>query len=445
MTSQMEAMETTADDASQSLSLLSREAEKDHEITASAWRVLREESGYSRLLLASLISGIGNWFNTTAILSLLLSLTGSGLAVGVTLALRAFPELLIGPFSGVLADRLPRKTILIVADVVNMGLALVFILATSQGRVWVVYVGTVAMVVVGLFRSPARSAIIPNLVQREHLLAANALEGTVDGSVMIIGAVLGGVVSGAFGPTVAFVVNSLSFLASALLILSVRVPARNQRLSNASEGKSASQRNRGLYGVVDAWREVWPLVQGSRVIVAVLLMAMLWPLGGGMLNTLISVYAFQVYHAGNVGVGVLYGAIGVGIVSGGLLAPRIGRRLMLAPGAAFILEGVFQAITPQAPWLWLAALFIATATMGAGVGNAAVSALLMRATPEHTLGRIYALMGTLSASVFALSMLAGGVLLGVASAPLLGACAGGLIALAGVAGAVLLWRGQASG
>lgn len=396
--------------------------------TASTWRVLREEPRFSRLLLGTFISGVGNWFNTTAVLSLLLTLTGSGLAVGMTLALRTIPGLFVGPLAGVVADRLPRKTILIVTDITNAGVALVFLLVTSPGRIWIVYVGMVSLVVVGMMRSPARSAVVRGLVRPEHLLVATALEGTVSGSVMIIGAVLGGVVSGAFGVRVAFVVNSISFVLSALLTLTIRFPAMSQ---------SIGQARRRLLG---AWAEAWPIVRGSRVIQIVLLMVVLWPIGGGMLNTLISVYAFQVFHAGAVGVGVLYGAIGAGILCGGLLAARLGRRLRMAYAGAFVVEGIFQALAPHMPWLALGALVMALATVGAGLGNAGTSYLLMRATPEHALGRIFALIDVLSATTFAASMLVGGLLLATIPAATLGSVAGALIALVGVVAGALLWR-----
>lgn len=112
----------------------------------------RAFAGYSRRR-SSVALAVGS---TLAVLSLLLTLTGSGLAVGITLALRVFPRLLVGPLAGVLADRLPRKPILLITDFASAALALSFLLATSPNRVWLVYASTVALVCLREFCSGVR-------------------------------------------------------------------------------------------------------------------------------------------------------------------------------------------------------------------------------------------------------------------------------------------------
>ena len=189
-----------------------------------ALATLRAEPAFARLLLGTSISGIGDWFNTVALLGLALRLTGSPLAVGVTLALRTLPQLFLAPLAGTLADRAPRKLILVGADLLAAGVALSFLLVTSPARVWVIYAGTLALVIVSVLRQPARQAVTPGLVAADSLLAANALEGVADGAVRLLGAALGGIVAGLLGPASAFLVNAASFLLSAALIASVRIP-----------------------------------------------------------------------------------------------------------------------------------------------------------------------------------------------------------------------------
>lgn len=127
--------------------------------------LLRSETRYRRLLSASLISGIGDWFNSIALLSLLLHITGSGLAVGLTLAVRTLPYLVMGPIGGILADRFNRKTILLVSDFARAIIALSFLFIHQENEVWIAYVGTFALVVFAALFSPARNAVIPQLVQ----------------------------------------------------------------------------------------------------------------------------------------------------------------------------------------------------------------------------------------------------------------------------------------
>ncbi len=89
--------------------------------------LLRVETRYRRLLTASLISGIGDWFNSVALLSLLLHFTGSGLAVGLTLAVRTLPYLVMGPIGGILTDKFNRKKIRMISDFARAVLALTFL------------------------------------------------------------------------------------------------------------------------------------------------------------------------------------------------------------------------------------------------------------------------------------------------------------------------------
>lgn len=387
-------------------------------------RILREEGRFRTLLLAGFVSGVGNWFNTVAVLSLALTLTRSGLAVGATLAVQVLPRLVVGPVAGVLADRLPRKVILIITDLASTALALSFLFVTSPSRMWVVYAGSAALVASSALHAPARTAAVPSLVAERNLLTANALNQTVSGSVMVFGSVLGGVASGAFGPRVAFVLNALSFLVSALLVAPLGIPATGRRAKKGLAGLS----------------EFWPVLRTTPILRVEYLLAALWALGGGVINVLLSVYAIQVFHAGNVGVGVLYGALGLGLVIGGLLAHAVSRWVREAAGLCVVIEGAAHLGVSRAPSLWLAALLLALAATAAGVGNACGSYIVMRVVERHFLGRAFALLSTISSVVMAGSMLLAGVLLRSVPARELGVVAGGLIVAAGVVGSILLVR-----
>jgi hypothetical protein len=240
---------------------------------------------------------------------------------------------------------------------------------------------------------------------------------------MVAGAVLGGLVAAALGVSAAFILNAASFALSALLILPIAFPALG------GVGKK-----RGLAALA----EVWPLIRGSRLLWALLLLAVLWPLGGAVINVLLSIYAVRVFGAGEFGVGVLYGAVGVGLLLGGLFAHRLAHWERWVPIVTFALEGSGHMLASQAPNLALAALAIALATAAAGVGNACFSSLLMRAVPGPLLGRVYALQGTLSSVTFGLSLLVSGTLLSVAAPRLMGFCAGALIVLAALLGGALM-------
>jgi predicted MFS family arabinose efflux permease len=394
--------------------------------SASNLRVLRAEPRFARLLAANLTSGIGDWFSTVAVLSLALQLTGSGLAVGITLAVRVVPRLVAGPLAGVLADRFPRKRILIATDLTSAGLALSFLLANAPDRVWVLYAGTVLLVLSSILNAPARSAVIPCLVLPENLLAANALSGAVEGSVILLGSLLGGLISGAFGPQAAFVVNALSFLLSASLVASISIAP--------GAGSAARKASTSL-------RELLPLLRAAPAVPVIVLLATLWSVGGGVINVLVTVYGITVFRDGNTGVGLLYGAIGAGILLGGLLARRAASgRERQALALAIVFEGGFHALLSQAPSLAFAMLFLLLSTLGAGVGNACSSYLLMRSTPDALLGRVFALLATVSGVTFSGSLFLSGLLLAVVPPRALGLIGGLLTVSTGLVAIALLWK-----
>ena len=159
---------------------------------------------------------------------------------------------------------------------------------------------------------------------------------------------------------------------------------------------------------------------------------------------LVSVYAVEVFHAGNAGVGLLYGSIGAGLLLGAMLARRVARHERAALVAAILVEGVCQVLMSRAPQIGLAALALVVGTTGAGIGNACDSYLLMRLTPQPVLGRMFATISTLSSITFGASLLAAGALLGTVPPRTLGLWGGVLIVATGMVGALLVARSPVS-
>jgi MFS family permease len=392
-----------------------------------AW--LREEPQFRYVLAANFISGMGDWFNSVAVLSLVLSLTGSAMAVGVTLALRTLPYLILGPYAGVLADKGNRKHILMWANVGSSVVALLFLFVTTPSRVCVVYAATLGLVVFSALMNPAKMAIVPQIVSPNNLIRANAMNQTVMGIVMAAGSLVGGVATAALGVDVAFVLNALSFLAAAALFARIRMP--KPALDDLVKQDAPSKQTAGF-------REVWHLLWSSRPFVLVVLMFLLWPVGGGIVNVLLSVYAVDVFHVGNAGVGVMYGSLGLGFILGGLLSSRFAARLKFAAVLGFVLEGAAHAVMSQVPTLLWAAVLLTLATIGAGVGDTCLETILMQIVPNSLQGRVFALLSSASNVLLSVFMIIGGALLNVVAPRLLGLLAGSLIALTALAAGCLL-------
>lgn len=387
--------------------------------------LFRAEPAFARLLIAGFVSGVGDQFNRVAILTLILAVIGSPQAVGITLAISVGVHLILSPFAGLLADRLPRKAILVVSDVIRSAIALSFILVMATRALSVVYVGTVLLAFFSAIFEPARVASTAVLVNKKNLVAANALEQVVSGSIMIIGSLAGGLSVVGLGLAASFIVNSASFLASALLISSIDFPAFNDDES----------RQRGI-GVAIT------LIVQSQALKALVILFAVWPLAGGIMNVLISVYAFKVFHAGAFGIGLLYTALGVGFVLGGIVGVWLGGNEWWSTPLAFALEGVAYMVVSMMPNLGSAAGLLCLATVFASIGNASAGALLMMHVTQQMLGRVYGLLEVVSALGFIVSMSLAALLLSITTPRTLGFGAGAMLSLSGLAVGGALWRSR---
>ncbi len=189
---------------------------------ASYLRLLGGNRNFRRLWCAQIVSEIGDWFYTLAIYNLLLQLTGRAGSVALALVLQVLPQTLIGPAAGVINDRLRRKSVMIAADLGRMLIVFCMLLVRSKEMVWLVYPLLVAETLLAAFFEPARSSIIPNIVGREEVVLANTLSSSTWSVNLLLGATAGGVVAALLGREAVFVLNALSFLVSAVLILSMR-------------------------------------------------------------------------------------------------------------------------------------------------------------------------------------------------------------------------------
>src|SRR5919204_3517408 len=165
----------------------------------ASWSLLRRNADFRRLYLASVISLGGDWFLLVALFGLVLRYTHSGVAVAFVLAAQDLTFFAVSPVAGVLADRLDRRKLMVGADLARTLLVLGFLFARSPSTVWIVFP---LMAVVACFSAafePASMAALPNLVEREDLATANALSGSVWGTMLAVGAALGGLVTALLG------------------------------------------------------------------------------------------------------------------------------------------------------------------------------------------------------------------------------------------------------
>jgi MFS family permease len=350
--------------------------------------ILRANRNFRLLYIGQTISQLGDWFNAVAVFALLLDLTGSATAVAWMMIVQFLPVAIVGPLAGVVVDRVDRRRLMIITDLLRGTLVLVLLVIRRPDQVWIAYV--VMAVIVGAqgFFEPARTATIPNITSAEELMPANALSSATWSAMLAIGASIGGLVTAIAGRNVAFVVNALSFFASAFFIGRTRynsTPAVVPRPSGFL----------ALSGIADLIEGVRYVRQRSHV-AALMFVKAGWGLAGGVL-LLLTIFGQRVFPLGEgsaAGIGVLYGARGVGAGLGPItLRWILGQdraRLRRAIGPAFFMVGAFYVALAAAPTLSIAALCVLLAHFGGSILWVFSTVLLQLEVPDRFRGRVFA-------------------------------------------------------
>ena len=355
--------------------------------------LLRTNRNYRLLYIGQTISQLGDWFNAVAVFALLLDLTGSATAVAWMMIVQILPMALVAPLAGVVVDRVDRRKLMIAADVARGCLILGLLLVRRGDQVWLAYVVMALTVSAAAFFEPSRTATIPNITTADELLPANALSSATWSAMLAIGASVGGIVTAVAGRHVAFVINSASFFVSAFFIGRMRV-----RSSPAAARPSSTPAASGL-AALSGYTD---LVEGFRYVrhhshvAALMFVKAGWGLAGGilLLLTIFGQRVFPVVGSTAAGIGVLYGARGIGAGLGPIVlrsilgqTPRTLRRVI---GPAYFVVAVFYVALSLAPTLPLAAMSVLFAHVGGSILWVFSSVLLQMEVPDRFRGRVFA-------------------------------------------------------
>ncbi len=350
--------------------------------------LLRGNRAFRQLWLGQVVSQMGDWFNTIALYTMILNLTGSGRDIGLLLVARFLPSFVFGPLSGVLADRFSRRSIMIVSDLLRALVVLGFLFVRRADQLWIIYLLTVLQLGLSTFFEPAKTAAIPSLVADRELVAANAISSVTWSVMLTLGAAIGGLLTGWFGTDVAFVLDSLTYLLSAALIASVRVPKRPKD----EKRKFNVGRALGITETIEGAR----YVKHRPRVLALLLVKPAWGLGGGIL-TLLAVFGERVFPVGQspaTGIGVLFAARGIGTAVGPIVARRIageGKQRMLASiGIAFLIGGFFYIAFGSTGSFVVALIVLGIAHTGGSILWVFSTVLLQRDVEDRFRGRVFA-------------------------------------------------------
>jgi MFS family permease len=353
--------------------------------------LLRRNRDFRKLFTAELVMFGGDWFVMIPLLGLLPKLTGSGLWGGLVIAVDTGVTALLLPYTGTIADRLDRRKIMLTTNLAAIGAVLALLLVRSSGTVWIALVAIAAESVAKAFYSPAGSAALPNVVDAPDLPAANALAGASWGTMLVLGASLGGLLASVAGPYVCFLVAAVCLAFAAGRIWRIRRPLQLSRPAVAV---------RPLAAVREALRYTG---KNPRVLSLVTVKCGVG-FGNGVLTAL-PLLATVTFAAGPVGTGLLFAARGAGALIGPLLMrPLLTRPAWLLPGVAvsMVVYGLAYVGVGLAPWFALALVLVAVAHLGGG-GNWMMSNYALQAVvPDALRGRVFSvdlMIATLSVSL----------------------------------------------
>lgn len=376
--------------------------------------LLRHNRDYRYLWLGNVVSLLGDWFNLIAAAELITELSDSGVAISYLFLARFLPLFLFSPLAGVLADRYNRRTLMVVSDVLRAIVVLGFLVVGLTGQVWFFYLLTVTQFALSALFTPARSAVVAMVVDRQELVTANALDSFTWSTMLAFGAFFGGVVAAVFGAETAFFLDSVTFVLSAWLIS--RVVLKVVRSEEREQG--------GWLDFIDGFRYLWGLPY--------LLVLSLIKAGGSLVWGAVNVFevsfadsvfpltlfpvaaALHIEDGGTATLGLIYVVSGLGTGLGPLFMRRLlgssPPRLIMgaAIGIVLVALGIWGLGVAPTLGLFLMATFVRT--VGSGTMWVFSAVLLQIVVPDKYRGRVFAFefaMLTLAQSV---SILMAGVL-----------------------------------
>jgi MFS family permease len=285
------------------------------------WRTLRQRN-MALLWSGGLISLAGDWVLMVGLPIYILILTHSVLATSVMMIASRLPNLLFGLVAGVFVDRWNRQRIMVVCDVLFALFLLPLLLVTSADQVWIAYLVAFVESSIEQFFVPADNALLPSIVGKDQLVAANSLNSLSNNLARLVGPALGGLVAGFFGLPGLVLIDAASFIVAGVLIACIRVPASQSTPAQAQPAGSPWS------AIWSEWLEGMRLIRRERALGVLFSVQAITSLGEGVIGVLFIVFVSRVLHGGAAQVGALMSAQAIGSLIGGLLIGWIGSRLV---------------------------------------------------------------------------------------------------------------------
>ena len=351
--------------------------------------LLRGNPNFRFLWFGQIVSLFGDWFNLIASAALLAELTESGLAIGGLFVVRMLAPFLVSPLAGVLADRYNRKHLLIISDLVRAFTVVGFLLVRSPQQVWLLFLLTALQLGVSGVFFPTRNAILPDIVSKQELGAANALTSATWSVMLAVGSALGGLATGLFGIYPAFLVVAATFLLSAACLAQiVYLKAGREERVGRTVGDAFREHVQGLRFLKEHPDILWVSLHKGALGLSI---------AGGAANVMmvtVSENLYRIGEGGAISLGIIFTVVGLGTGLGPIWIRRwTGDRewlLRIAIAGAYAV-GLFGILLAAQFWSYgafLTGMFLRA--LGVGVVWVFSTQLLLQALPDDVRGRVFA-------------------------------------------------------
>jgi MFS family permease len=361
---------------------------------SSYWHLLRDNRNYRLLWMAQIVSELGDWFYTVAVFTFILALTGSAQLVSIAFVCQVLPVCIAGPAAGVINDRLNRKSVMIFADWARAAIVFSMLFVKSKATLPLLFVLLFLESVCWAMFEPGSRAVLPNITTKEQMPVANALSSATWSTNFALGAGIGGLAAVWLGRDAVFVLNALSFVASALLL-------SRMRFAEPHAENRPPLKPRDLFDFTEIVEGARYIRRNPKVLTTIFVKG-----GGAIMGTnwvILPVLGERVFpihlhgltsdQAGTLGMSTLLASRGIGAIFGAYVGGNVAgtnvHRIRWIVTIAFLMGAVGYLALGFAGSLVAAALTIMLAHAGGSAAWTSSSTLLQQQTDDKFRGRVF--------------------------------------------------------
>lgn len=416
-----------------------------NELTSSQHHVsLSKNKNFILLLISQNLSAFGDWFRTIAAIGLIFEITGKAGNLSLLFISSMIPMILVSTFCSPLIDKYSRKVIMIGTDFLRLFIGLGFVvIVLFDLNLNIMYILLALNGACSGFYFPARSTIIPELINNEQLTRANSILATSFSSSMLLATGLGGLIAEILSVEYIFLIDAVTFLISGILIVFIKTSTKKV---NSSINKTSS--NTSYFQSIN---ESFKIIKNKPIIQSGLWMLMTREFALSIINIIFSLYILSVVKEGNFGLGLAYLASGIGQIIGGITLAKYFKKKSLTvkfyktwSTISLIMLGLLHCLSYQQPAFLMFLFFVVLANLWYSPIEVLYTTNIMTNVKEGMRGRVFATALSLSRSAHIIGFILVGIIGDVLSVSVIAWGVGAFLMFSGIVNRLLLSRQEDS-